>query len=159
MAWERKKAGGACSLCFDAAHPWFQIHAWLLWLVRSLTVGKWVINNTCMCVNVIKANAFKHKKHRNLTGLITLTFHIKMCYRIIASGPISGVKTINSTGSPFFFSLPGHVRLALLADFLFHSVQLGSLFAGYWKKGLQYYMYYYIVIVIAVFISLQSSSD
>ena len=21
MAWERKKAGGACSLCFDAAHP------------------------------------------------------------------------------------------------------------------------------------------
>lgn len=126
MAWERKKAGGACSLCFDAAHPWFQIHEWLLWLVRSLTVGKWVINNTCMCVNVIKANAFKHKKHRNLTGLITLTFHIKMCYRIIASGPISGVKTINSTGSPFFFLSQAMFDLLCLPIFFFTLFNLGA---------------------------------
>ena len=116
------------------------------------------MNNTCVHVNVIKADAFRHKKHRNLTGLITLTFHIKMSYRIIASGPISGIKQLILQAPRSFFS-PRPCSTCFACRFSFSPCSTWEPVRRLLKKGLQYYMYYYIVIVIAVFISLQSSSD
>ena len=64
VAWGRKLGGGAYSLCFDVAHPWYQILvSWSVWWVRSLTVDKWAMKNAHILVNVIEDDAFQHKKN------------------------------------------------------------------------------------------------
>ena len=54
-----------------------------------------------------------------------------VCYRIIGSGWMGGIKR-KSTGSPTFFP-QGHAQLSLLDHFFFSLLHLESLFAGYWQ--------------------------
>ena len=115
VAWGRKKGRGACRLCFDAAHPWYQILvSWSDWSDRWLLTSERKMP-TCapgVRANVIEADAFKRKKNPNLMSLITLlTWYWHMCYRITASGRMGGNIT-KLTGSPVFFSSPGNIRLA-----------------------------------------------
>ena len=78
----RKRGGGACTLCSDAAHLWYLIGI-MIWLVRSLILDKWGMNiewiyssfrekKNHVHANVIEADALKPKKHHNLTSLVTL---------------------------------------------------------------------------------------
>lgn len=65
-----------------------------------------------------------------------LCFFYNACGRVVRKFSKSDHDTrmddikAKSTGSPAFFSFPGHARLTSLADFLFHPASFGSLFAG-----------------------------
>ena len=92
----------------------------MVWLVRSLTVDKWLVSNeylrkipTCTWMLLELVHSIVKKKHHNLTGLITLmTCYWHMCYRIIiASKQTGGIKTkkvyrLPCLGLPIFFSIP-----------------------------------------------------
>ena len=58
-----------------------------------------------------------------------------MCYGVIASGQIGGIKTINSTGSPFFFLSQAMFDLLCLPIFFFTLFNLGACSQSIKKKG------------------------
>ena len=57
-----------------------------------------------------------------------------MCYRVIASGQISGIKTINSIGSPIFFLSQAMFDLLCLPIFFFTLFNLGACSQAIKKK-------------------------
>lgn len=142
LGYRRKKDGRACRLCFDAAHPGYQIllhdligqidDSWQVsddyWMNIFLIPWK-IPTRTWMLLKPI--HRATKKKHYNLTGLIcTLqTCYRPMCYRINARGWIRGIKT-KPSGFRTFFSPPSHAWLQSFADF-FCTAPLRSLFADY----------------------------
>ena len=123
LGYRRKKDGRACRLCFDAAHPGYQIllhdligqinDSWQVsddyWMISSSFHEKYLHAHECYWSQSIEP---QKKKHYNLTGLICtlLTCYRPMCYRIDASGWIHGIKT-KPSGFRTFFSPPGHAWL------------------------------------------------
>lgn len=142
LGYRRKKDGRACRLCFDAAHPGYQIllhdligHIDDSWQVSddywmNIFLIPWKIP-TCTWMLLKPIHWATKKKHYNLTGLICtlLTCYRPMCYRINASVWIHGIKT-KPSGFCTFFSPPGHAWLESFADF-FCTAPLRSLFADY----------------------------
>ena len=116
---------------------------YMIWLVRSMTVDKWVMIIEWISSSFHEKYLHAHecywsqsiepqkKKHYNLTSLICtlLTCYRPMCYRIDASGWIHGIKT-KPSGFRTFFSPPGHAWLQSFANF-FCTAPLRSLFADY----------------------------
>ena len=89
----------------------------MVWLVRSLTVDKLLMSNeylrripTCtwMLLELMHSSV---KKKNILLWQVLLTCYWHMCYRIIASKQMSGIKTkkvyrLPCLGLPIFFSIP-----------------------------------------------------
>ena len=115
---------------------------YMIWLVRSMTVDKWVMIIEWISSSFHEKYLHAHecywsqsiepqkKKHYNLTGLICtlLTCYRPMCYRIDASGWIHGIKT-KPSGFCTFFSPPGHAWLQSFAIFFvifFAPLHLGA---------------------------------
>ena len=65
-AWERKKDGVSCRLCFDAAHLWKQILvSWSDWSDRWLLTSERWIMPTCSALLLFEANAFKRTQKKS----------------------------------------------------------------------------------------------
>ena len=89
----------------------------MVWLVRSLTVDKLLMSNEYLCRiptctwMLLELMHSSVKKKNILLWQVLLTCYWHMCYRIIASKQMSGIKTkkvyrLPCLGLPIFFSIP-----------------------------------------------------
>ena len=117
MAWVRKNGRGPVDWPV-LMPPIHDTRFWYHGLIGQITHCWQVIDeqwipaqDTNMHMNVTGADAFKCKKKNILLWQVLLTCYWHMCYRIIASKQMSGIKTkkvyrLPCLGLPIFFSIP-----------------------------------------------------